>query len=98
LARDDGRHDLGIANVTALVLLVIGYPMALAILARLRSVLVERRVWWFAALQVATASIAVGWLLDARPLAALPNGAALVGFAIAWFITGRRARGSAGKI
>lgn len=81
-----------------MVLLVIGYPIALTILARLRSVLVERRVWWFAALQAATASIAVGWLLYARPLAALPNGAALVGFAIAWFITGRRARRPAGKI
>jgi hypothetical protein len=85
-------HGPCIGNVTAFVLLVIGYPMALAMLARLRLVLVERRAWWFAALEAAMASIAVGWLLHGRPLAALLNGAALAGFAIAWLITGRRAR------
>ena len=81
----------------AFVLLVIGYPMALAVLARLRPVLAERRVWWFAALEAATASITVGWLLYGRPFAALVNGAALAGFAIAWLITGRRARPPARK-
>jgi len=83
--------------VIAFVLLVIGYPMALAMLTRLRSMLVERRVWWFAALEAATASIAVGWLQYGRPLATLVNGAALVGFAVAWFITGRRDRPPANK-
>jgi len=82
-----------IANLRASVLLVIGYPLALGVLARLRVVLAERRVWWFAALEAATATITAGWLLHRRPLPAAINGAALVGVAIAWLITGRRARG-----
>lgn len=78
-------------NVTASVLLMIGYPVALGVLARLRPVLAERRVWWFVALEAATASITAGWLLHRRPLAAAINGTALVGFAIAWLIAGYRA-------
>jgi len=78
--------------MTAVVLLLIGYPVALATLARLRLVLAERRVWWFAALEAATAGIVAGWSLKGRLLAALLNGAALAGFAIAWFVTGRRPR------
>ena len=84
----EGRRS---ANVTASVLLVIGYPLALGVLARLRPVLAERRVWWFAALEAATASITAGWFLHGRPLPAVLNGAALVGFAIAWLITGQHA-------
>ena len=75
----------------ASVLLVIGYPLALGALARLRPVLAERRVWWFATLEAATASITAGWLLHRRPVPAAVNGAAVVGFAIAWLITGQRA-------
>ena len=82
--------------MTASVLLVIGYPLALGVLARLRPVLVERRVWWFAALEAATASITAGWLLHRRPVAAAVNGAALVCFAFAWLITGQRS-GQRGK-
>ncbi len=85
------RHGLRMLKVTAFVLLVVGYPSALVVLARLKAVLVQRRVWWFAALEGATASIGIGWLLRGRPLPALINGIALVGFAIAWSITGRRA-------
>jgi hypothetical protein len=79
-------------NVTALVLLVIGYPVALVGLTRLRSILAERRVWWFVILEAATASITAGWLLDRRPLPAAVNGTALIGFAFAWLITRHRAR------
>lgn len=85
-------HGYSIASVTAVVLLVIGYPVALAMLVRLKPVLAERRVWWFVALEAAMASIVVGWVLHGRPPAALLNGTALAGFAIAWLITGRRAR------
>jgi hypothetical protein len=77
---------------TASALLAIGYPLAVGVLARLRPVLAERRVWWFAALEGATASITAGWLLHGRPLPAAVNGAALVGFTIAWLLTGQRAR------
>ena len=80
-----------VGNVTASVLLVIGYALALGVLARLRRVLAERRFWWFATLEASTASIAAGWLLHGRPLPAALNGAALVGFALAWLITGQRA-------
>lgn len=72
------------------MLLAIGYPLALGVLARLRPVLGERRVWWFATLQAATASITAGWLLLRRPVPAAVNGAALVAFGIAWVVTGRR--------
>ncbi len=89
--RDDGANGPCIVDVTASVLLVIGYPLALGVLARLRPVLAERRVWWFAVLEAATASITAGWLLRGRPLPAAVNGAALVGFAIAWLLTGQRA-------
>lgn len=78
--------------MTAVVLLVIGYPVALAVLSRLRPVLAERRVWWFAALESAMGCIVVGWLVHGRPLAALFNGAAFAALAIAWLITGRRHR------
>jgi hypothetical protein len=81
----------------ASVLLVLGYPVALGVLARLRSVLAERRVWWFTALEAATASITAGWLLHRRPLPAAVNGAALVGFAIACVITGQRAGPRGGR-
>ena len=83
--------------MTASVLLVIGYPVAVGVLARLRPVLAERRVWWFLALEAATASITAGWLLHGRPLAAAVNGAALVGFAMTWLITGQRADARARK-
>ena len=76
----------------AVALLVIGYAVALAVLARLRSVLAERRVWWFVALEAAMAIIVVGWVLHGRPPAALFNGAGLAGLGAAWLITGRRAR------
>ena len=85
------RYRRVLANVTASVLLMIGYPLALGVLARLRPVLAERRVWWFAALEAAMASIAAGWLLHRRPLPAAVNGTALVGFAIAWLITSHSA-------
>ena len=74
---------------TASVLLVIGYVLALGVLARLRSVLAERRLWWFVTLEAATATITAGWLLHGRPLPAAINGAALAGFAIAWLVTGQ---------
>lgn len=78
------------SNLMASVLLMIGYPLALGVLARLRPVLAERRVRWFVALEAATASIIVGWLLHGRPIPAALNGTALLGFALAWLITGQR--------
>ena len=97
LARHDGAHGPYIGNVTASVLLVIGYPVALGVLTRLRPVLAERRVWWFVALEAATASITAGWLLHGRLIPAALNGAALAGFAIAWLVSGQRVGPAARK-
>ena len=83
--------------MTASVLLVIGYPLALVVLSRWRPVLAERRVWWFVALEAATASITAGWLLRGRAVPAMLNGAALVGFAVVWLITQQRAGSPARK-
>ena len=82
--------------MTASVLLVIGYPLALGVLVRLSRVLAERRVWWFAVLEAATAAITAGWFLHGRFLPAALNGAALAGFAIAWLVTGKRVGPPAG--
>ena len=76
----------------ASMLLVIGYPVAVGVLARLGPVLAERRVWWFVALEAGTASITFGWLLHRRLLPAAVNATALVGFAVAWLIAGWRAK------
>lgn len=75
-------------NVTASALLVVGYPLALGVLTRLRPVLAERRVWWFVALEAATASITAGWLLHGRLVPAAINGAGFACFGIAWLVTG----------
>lgn len=77
-------------TLTALVLLFVGYPVALAVLVRLRPIFGERRVWWFAALEAAMASIVVGWWLRGEPVGVVVNGAALAGFGVAWWIAGRR--------
>ncbi|MDQ6909613.1 MAG: hypothetical protein M3Z84_02325 [Actinomycetota bacterium] len=67
-----------------IVLLVVGYPAAIAVLVRLVPVLVQRRVAPFLVLESATACIVVGWLvLGSRP-AAMVNCAFLVAFLIAW--------------
>ena len=71
-------------------MLVAGYPVALGVLVRLRSVLRERRRAWFLALEAAMVLISVGWTLLGRAIGLIINGAALVAFAAAWVGTGRR--------
>jgi hypothetical protein len=70
-------------------MLVLGYPVALGVLARLRPVFRERRRTWFLALEVAMLLISLGWLLLGRAIGPIINGAALVAFAVAWVRTGR---------
>ncbi len=81
----------------AVVLLVVGYPVALVVLARLRPVLAERRVWWFLVLEAAMASIVAGWWLKGQSVGVVVNGAAIVAFGIAWCITGSRSRSRRGR-
>ncbi len=77
-------------------MLVVGYPVALGVLVRLRSVLRERRRAWFLALEAAMALISVGWVLLGRAIGPIINGAALLAFAAAWVWTGRRQAASSG--
>jgi len=76
-----------IGNVTASVLLVTGYPSALAYSAEARA---RREARLVVTLEAATATITAGWLMHGRPLPAALKGAALAGFAIAWLVTGQR--------
>ena len=71
-------------------LLVVGYPVAVGVLARLRPVLRERRRPWFLALEAAMLLICAGWALIGRAIGPIVNGAAFVAFAVAWVTTGRR--------
>jgi hypothetical protein len=71
-------------------MLMVGYPVALVVLARLRPVLRERWRTWFLALEAAMVLISVGWILLGRAIGPLINGAALIAFAAVWVRTGRR--------
>lgn len=66
-----------------------GYPVALVVIARWRSVVRERRWGWFAAHQLGTAAITAGWVLRGRAPAAAVNGAWWA-VAAAWFALGHR--------
>ena len=76
--------------MTANLLLVAGYVVALPVLARLRAVFAERRVRWFTALEAAMVSIVAGWWLRQQPIGVVINAAGAVGFGLAWRIAGRR--------
>ena len=62
VAGDPRLKALGVA------MLVLGYPVALGVLVRLRPVLRERRRTWFLALEAAMLLISVGWLLLGRAI------------------------------
>jgi hypothetical protein len=73
-----------------LALHVVGYPVALVVIARLRAVFRERRTAWFLAEEAATAAIVAGWAIVGRWPAVVVNALWGVGLAIAWVLTGRR--------
>ncbi len=75
-----------------LVLHMVGYPVALLVIARLRAVFKERRTSWFVAEEAATAAIVAGWVIEGRRSAVVVNSAWGVGLAVAWFLTGRKPR------
>ena len=70
---------------------LVGYPVALVVIARWVPVVRERRWRWFAAHQAAVTGIIVGWLLRGRGSAAAVNGAWLA-VASAWYGLARRGR------
>ncbi|CAN5137925.1 hypothetical protein BH18ACT4_BH18ACT4_05860 [soil metagenome] len=78
-------------TVVGVILLVVGYPVAVVMVTRLVPILRQRRWRWFVALEAATACIIVGFAVLGEPLGAVLNGAAFAGFAFSWWGRGRRA-------
>ena len=79
-----------------LVLHLVGYPLAIAGIFRLRRAFRRREPGWVVAEEAGVAAIVAGWLLAGRlsrygPAAAV-NAAWGVGLAAAWLVTGRRRR------
>jgi hypothetical protein len=72
-----------------IVLLVAGYPVAIAVLVRLVAVLVRRRLGAFALLESATLCIVAGWSTLGNAVAATINGVFLVAFGVAWVLAGQ---------
>ena len=76
------------------VLLMVGYPVAIAGIIRLRHAFRHRRTGWFLAEEAGTAAIVAGWMLaglgDRGRRAAAVNAVWAVGLAAAWFLAGRR--------
>ena len=83
------------ATGVATALHVVGYPVAVVVIARFVPVVRARRVRWFVAHELAVAAIVVGWLLRGRPGAAAVNAAWLATAAV-WFARARPHR-SAGE-
>ncbi len=79
-------------NPLRVVLHVVGYPVALFVIVRLRDVFRERRTRWFLAEEAATAAIVAGWALEGRAAGVVINSVWGVGLAGAWFASGRRRR------
>lgn len=75
----------------ASVLLVVGYAVALVVLARAPVVLRERRWRWFVALEGATGAVIVGYVLLGNRLGVALNILNLLVIAVLWGWTGRRA-------
>ncbi|HET7486421.1 MAG TPA: hypothetical protein VFJ85_00730 [Acidimicrobiales bacterium] len=77
------------------VLFAVGYPAAVAVIARWVPVVRERRWKWLAVHHAGVAAIVAGWLLR-RPPAAIPNAAWLVVSSV-WYAAGGRVSREAGS-
>jgi hypothetical protein len=76
------------------VLLVVGYAVAVPLVVRLRATLRQRRLGELLVLEGATALVALGWALAGAPLGVGLNVLFVVGFAVAWY----RARPAVGCV
>ncbi|MBW3649670.1 MAG: hypothetical protein KY458_03790 [Actinobacteria bacterium] len=78
------------------LLFLVGYPVAVAGIVRLRRTFRERHAGWFLVEEAGTAAIVAGWLLAEKGArgrrAAAVNAAWGLGLAAAWVIAGRRRR------
>lgn len=74
-----------------LLLFLVGYPVAIAGLVKLRHLLHHRDVKWFAAEEAGTAAIVAGWALrGGRPVAVAINAAWGIALAVAFLLVSRR--------
>jgi hypothetical protein len=71
----------------AVVLLVVGYAVAVPLVVRLRDTLRERRGRELVVLEAATALVAAGWALAGAPVGVALNVAFLVAFPVLWHRT-----------
>jgi hypothetical protein len=67
------------------VLLVVGYAVAVPLVVRLRRILRERHLGELLALEAATALVALGWALAGAPVGMALNVLFVLGFAVAWY-------------
>ena len=66
------------------ILFIIGYPVALVVIARFVPVIRERRRGWFAAHEAAVSAIVLGWAIRADWFAVAVNAAWLIAAAVWW--------------
>ena len=78
-------------NAIAIALFVVGYPVAIVVIARWLPVVRERRSRWFAAHEAAVAAIVIGHALRSRTRSVIINGTWLV-IAALWYVLGPRLR------
>lgn len=81
-----------------IILLAVGYPVAIAVLVRLVPVLVQRRTARFVALESATVCIVAGWSALQNVVAASINGVFAVAFFVAWVFVGRSSSGKSSAV
>lgn len=78
------------------LLLLVGYPVAIAGIVRLRHAFRHRQTAWFLVEEAGTAAIVAGWFFaglgDRGRRAAAINAGWGLGLAVAWIIAGRRRR------
>ena len=75
----------------ALPFLIVGYPLAIAMLTRWLPIVRQQRTRWFLAHEAGVASIVTGWLIRGRTQGVVVNGSWLV-VAAAWYILAGRRR------
>ena len=74
----------------ALVLFIVGYPVAIGVIARWIPVVRQRRTPWFVAHQAAVGAIVAGHALRGRTSGVIINGAWWVVAALWYWLGGRR--------
>ena len=72
-------------SAVAVVLLVVGYVVAVPLVAGFRDTVRQRRLGRLVALEVATALVAAGWALQGAAVGVALNVAFVAAFAAAWW-------------